>query len=263
MLELYYWEPNTFFLKPLIALQETRLEFTPHYFDALQFEQFSKGFPRTSETLHNVENEGPLLISAGTVMCGSFFLLEYIADSAGGDWLSSTDPYERYMMQEWAQVTGKMLGICVSLLGCVRYLAPVLREIGPERLSAKIGDKVPAERRKRWLELIDGSLDSELLDLIRQRLDKYIQQIEKRLAASPWLVGKRYSIADIDVFSLIWTLPGLAPDSVNEVKAPRMLEYIERIRQRPAVQSALSMSRCGRPQECFVPGIEPSRWLGL
>lgn len=76
-------------------------------------------------------------------------------------------------------------------------------------------------------------------------------------------MGDHYTIADIDVYSMLWTLPRLAPELVNAVDTPRILAYIDRILRRPAVQSALAMSRSGRPQECFVPGIEASRWLGL
>ncbi len=43
MLELYHWEPNTFFLKPLIALKEKQAAFTSRYFDPTRFEQFAPG----------------------------------------------------------------------------------------------------------------------------------------------------------------------------------------------------------------------------
>ena len=42
MLELFHWEPNTFFLKPLIALKEKDVEFASRYFDPTRFEQFAE-----------------------------------------------------------------------------------------------------------------------------------------------------------------------------------------------------------------------------
>ena len=45
MLELYHWEPNTFYLKPLIALKEKQAAFTSRYFDPTRFEQFAPAFP--------------------------------------------------------------------------------------------------------------------------------------------------------------------------------------------------------------------------
>jgi hypothetical protein len=38
------------------------------------------------------------------------------------------------------------------------------------------------------------------------------------------------------------------------------MEYLERIAARPAVKTALSLSRSGKPEQQFVPGVEPSRW---
>lgn len=263
MLELYYWEPNTFHLKPLIAFKEKQLEFTGHYYDPTRFEQFSPQFPSSIESTHNREYEGPMLINGNTIMCGSFFLLEFIAESASGPKLYSVDPYKRYQIQEWAQVTGTALGIGVSVLGCVKYLMPVLRAPNQELLSSTINRIEPVERRVRWQELLDGSLDDARLALIRHRLTIPVREIEARLGASAWLVGDHFSIADIDIFSMIWTLPDLAPELVNEKDSPRILDYIDRIKQRPAVKSAFSMSHSGHPQECFVPGIEASRWLGL
>jgi glutathione S-transferase len=263
MLELYYWEPNQFHLKPLIALREQQAEFTGRYFDPTRFEQFTGAFPRSAETRHNREYEGPVLVSGNTAMCGSFFLLEFIAESLPGPGLYPADPYVRYRIQETGQVIGTALGIGVSVLGCLRYLTPVLQAQDQQELRATLDLIEPVERRARWLELIDGSIDSARLALVHQRLRMALQQIEARLGESDWVVGDDYSIADIDVFSMIWTLPQLAPELVNSGDTPRILAYIDRMTHRPAVQSAFAMSRSGRPQECFVPGIEASRWLGL
>lgn len=263
MLELYYWEPNTFHLKPLIALREKQADFSGRYYDPIRFEQFSAQFPRAIESMHNQDYEGPLLVNDGMVMCGSFFLLEFIAEAIPGPELYATDPYERYQIQEWGKVVGTALGIGVSILGCVKYLAPVLGDLDQQLLRDSLDHIEPVERRRLWQELLDGSIDEVRLELVRHRLSKPIQQIEAQLDKSRWLAGDRYTIADIDVFSMIWTLPELAPELVNNNDTPHIQDYIERIRRRPAVQSALAMSRSGRPQECFVPGIEASRWLGL
>lgn len=263
MLELHYWEPNTFHLKPLIALKERQAEFTGHYFDPTRFEQFLSTFPRSTESIHNREYEGPVLVIGDTVMCGSFFLLEYIAESLPGTGLYPADPYKRYQIQECGQVIGTALGIGVSVLGCIKYLTPVLQAMDQQMLRSTLDRIEPVERRSRWEELINGGIDDARQALIRQRLHKTLQQIEARLGESAWMVGDSYSIADIEVFSMIWTLPQLTPDLVNDGDTPRILEYIDRIIHRPAVQSAFAMSRSGRPQESFIPGIEASRWLGL
>jgi len=263
ILDLYYCEPNTFHLKPLIMLKEMQVDFTDHYYDPVKFEQLAPEFPQSRESRHNQEREGPLLVCGDTVICGSFFMLEFIAEANGGTELYPTDPYSRYVIQEWGRVSGTALGIGVSALGCTRYLAPVLMKMDQNLLLARLDKIEPLERRARWLELIDGSLDSSRQDMLHSRLGRVLRQIEDRLSTSAWLTDKGYSIADIDTYSMIWTLPELTPDLVNGKKTPGIMDYLGRITSRPAVQSAFALSRSGRPQECFVPGIEPSRWLGL
>jgi len=262
-MELYYWEPNTFHLKPLILLKEIGVDFSGHYYDPIRFEQFDPEFPRSRESTHTMEREGPVLIYGNTVITGSFCMLEFIAEICRDMELYPTDAYIRYQIQEWGKATGTALGIVVSALGCTRYLAPLLMKMDQKSLCSKLDKIEPQERRTRWLELIDGSLDQPLLETLRRRLDGVLRHLETRLSKVPWLVDSGYSIADIDTFSMIWSLPFLEPELVNGKTTPHIMNYIDRITRRPAVEAAFAMSRTGRPQECFIPGIEPSRWLGL
>src|SRR5438477_6196630 len=80
-LQLYHWEPNTYFLKPLIALGEKGARFASRWFDPTQFEQFAPGFPRNTESDLQLEREGPVLVHGDTIISSSFFMLEYIADA--------------------------------------------------------------------------------------------------------------------------------------------------------------------------------------
>lgn len=91
MLELHHWEPNQFHLKPLIALREKQAEFTSRYFDPTRFEHFAATFPRSLETRHNREYEGPVLVSGQTALCGYFLLLELIAESLPGPGIYTAD----------------------------------------------------------------------------------------------------------------------------------------------------------------------------
>ena len=84
MLELYHWEPNTYYLKPLIALKEKQVAFNSRYFDATRFEQFRPGFPSNTESNLHLEREGPVLVHDDTIISSSFFMLEYIADAFPG-----------------------------------------------------------------------------------------------------------------------------------------------------------------------------------
>jgi len=87
MLELYHSEPNTFYLKPLIALHEKHASFQSRWFDSDKLEQFALGFSGDVEAHLHLEREGPLLLHDGTLISSSFFMLEYIAEAGPGDFI--------------------------------------------------------------------------------------------------------------------------------------------------------------------------------
>ena len=259
MLELYHWEPNGAFLKPLVALHEKGIEFTSRYFDPTAFAQFAPGFPGNVESGLNLEREGPILVHEGAVISGSFFMLEYIAETFPGVDLYPGGAYERYRARAWGQFLVQ-LGAGVSILGCAKYLAPVLKQRDQNELRAQLAHIQPQERREAWSAVIDGSWDDAYLAIVRRRLEFPVRRIEDALARSTWLAGPGYSVADIDAFAYLTTLPDLAPDVVNDKATPRIMEFLERMQARPAVKAALASSRTGRPHEAFVPGAESSRW---
>jgi len=255
-LELYHWEPNLYFLKPLIALEEKAARFTSRWFDPTQFEQFAPGFPHNTESELQLEREGPVLVHGDTVISSSFFMLEYIAEALPGVELCPGDAFAHYRARASAQFLGG-LGADVSVLGCIRYLAPVLKSRDPQVLKARLEAIQPQERRSAWMALIEGTHDEKL---VASRLQFPLSRVEQTLGSTPWLAGSAYSIADIDAFALLRALPSLTPNLVNGRTTPRIVDFLDRMHERPAVKKALALSRSGKPEEAFVPGAEPSRW---
>ncbi len=259
MLELYTSEPNTFFLKPLIALHEKQAAFELHWFDADQLEQFSPGFSGDVEAHLHLEREGPLLLHDGELISSSYFMLEYLAEILPGTPLLPVTPFDQYCARASAQFLGAHLGALVPVLGCAKYLAPRLAARRGE-LAATIDAIEPIERRAGFRALLDGTYTPEILATARERLKLPVARVEKTLARGPWLVGPDYSIADIDAFAMLRVIEDLAPEIVNGDATPNILNYVSRISARPAVRAALAISRSGKPEQHFVPGVEPSRW---
>lgn len=260
MLILHHWEPNTFFLKALIALKEKAAPFTSRHFDPTLFEQFAPGFPLNVESGLHLEREGPLLVHDGTIVSSSFFMLEYIAEALPGVDLNPGAALEHYRARAWGQFLGLALGPGVSALGCAKYLAPQLAARDVATVKAKIAAIEPQERRAAWSAVVDGSYDAQTLAAIREKLKFPVKRVEDALAQSPWLTGDNYSIADIDAFAMLCVLPDLAPDVVSPSATPRVTEFLARMRERRAVKEALALSKTGKPHAAFVPGAEPSRW---
>jgi glutathione S-transferase len=260
MLELYHFEPNTFFLKPLVALAEAEATFTSRYFDPTNFEQFAGGFPQNTESGLQLEREGPVLVADGVVLSSSFFVLEYIADAHPAAQLRPASAFDRYRAQAWGQFVALQIGPAVCALGCAKHLAPALKSRDQGKLQAQLSRIEPVERRAVWAAVIDGSRDEATLAAVRSRLGTSVKRVEDALGKSPWLAGPAYSIADIDAYAMLAPLPELTPDIVNEKATPGVMAFLARIRERAAIRKALSCSRTGKPGESFVPGAEPSRW---
>ncbi len=260
MIELYHWEPNIYYLKPLIALKEVRAPFASRYYDPTSFEQYSPSFPQNAESGLNLEREGPVLVDGVTVLSSSFFILEYIAEAFPAASLYPGDTYERYRARAWGQFIALQLAPVVCALGCAKYLAPSLKSRDAQQLKARIERLEPQERRAAWLAVLDGTCDDANLRTMSERLRMPVRRIEDALGRATWLAGSQYSIADIDAFAMLSPLPDLAPQLVSETAAPRIMQFLHRVRERPAVQQALALGRTAKPHEAFVPGAEPSRW---
>jgi glutathione S-transferase len=111
-----------------------------------------------------------------------------------------------------------------------------------------------------WRLALPDGYSPELIEDSRRKVALSITRIEDALGATGWLVGDAYSVADIDAFSICHALPTLVPEQVNAVVTPRLSEWLERIRSRPAVRTALAISRSGKPEQSFAPGPEHARW---
>jgi GST-like protein len=257
MLELYHWEPNALFLKPLVALEEKGVRFVSHWFDALGFEQHEAGFPSSVESRLTLEREGPVLVADGEVISSTFFMLEYIAEAVPGLALMPDGAYDRYRARAWGQFLGLSLGSSAIALGCARYLAAELARRDPVALRAHIDRIEPVERRAAWRAVVDGSQDESVL---HQRLSLPVSRLEAALGKGRWLAGPAYSIADIDAYALVDPLRELAPEVVGAAATPRLMDWLARIAERPAVRAARQRSRSGRPERAFVPGVEAARW---
>lgn len=260
MLELHHAEPNTFFLKPLIALHEKRVSFESRWFDATTLDSFAGSPCADVESGLHLEREGPLLVHGGLVISSSFFMLEYIAETFPDEPLMPENAFDCYRARASGQFLGANLGSLVPVLGCARYLAPQLAAMPRAQLETAMAKIEPIERRQGWLALLEGTYTPQILELARDRLKFPVARVEATLASSAWLAGPRYSIADIDAFAMLRVIPDLAPEVVNATVTPRISEYLERIAARPAVAAALAISRTGNPERHFVPGVEPSRW---
>ena len=261
MLELYHWEPNGSYLKPLIVLHEKGIPFRGRYVDVLAFEQYRPGFLESSrETQLNLEGEGPILFHEGLQITESLFITEYLEDAFPATPLRPAEPILHAKILAWGRFINEVFMPGVNTLGCHTYLAPQLKGRNLKALEPLIEQIPMAYLQEGWRRAFEDDYSEDLISDSQRKVALGVRRIEEALSASPWLVGPSYSLADIDAFAICNSLTALAPGLLNDSTAPRVMDWLRRIRARPAVAAALSVSRTGAPEQAFVPGPEHSRW---
>ncbi|MEX2524785.1 MAG: glutathione S-transferase family protein [Gammaproteobacteria bacterium] len=253
MLELYHWEPNAESAKAMICLKEKGIEFTSRYIDILELEQYTDEFLAV-----NSAGQVPVLVHDGNILTDSTLITEYIEEAFPEPVLAPRDARGWYETLCWGKYVEYNLDTSVSTLGWHVVMAPKMKQRDQGELGAAVENIPIAERKAAWQAAVSDSQNEEQLENSRRKIGLAINRIEETLSDSDWLMGNDYSIIDIDAFSLVCTLPRLVPDMVNKDKTPRIMDWLDRINNRPAVKETFAMRRV--EEDLYAPGPEHSRW---
>ena len=251
MIELYHFEPTSNSGEVLICLKEKGIDFVGHYVDVLAGEQFAPAF-----LARNGWGQVPVLVHDGRVLTETGFILQYLEEVFPSVSLTPSTAQGRYWVNVWIKYVNE-------------YMAPAAWKLGIAGTVAGLGDRrarileaverAPQERRQAWDKALHG-LDADELEIAKGLLPVRLERMEQALGAGEWLAGDHYSLADIAVFPTANALVALTPELIGASVTPRIWDWLEHMRARPAVQAALALARTPHPQAVFAPGPEGSRW---
>jgi glutathione S-transferase len=237
MLKLYHAEPLANSLKSLIALKEKGLEFESIYIDLHKFEQHEPWFVAI-----NPEGQVPVLDHDGAIITHTSVINEYLEDAfPGTPSLRPTDAPGKARMRYWNKFIDEHVLNHVSMHGWHRMVRIIARSIESgefERLLARI----PLyEQREKWRTARSGFSESDLANATR-KIEVAVDKAEQQLGKTPWLAGAMYTLADINFFSSCGiAVQRMFPEMNVEKRAPRLVEWIQRVSARPGVQAARAM----------------------
>ena len=242
MLELYHYEPSANSMKPMLCLKEKGLEFVSHYVDLHSFEQHSPDFVKV-----NPNGQVPALVHDGAVITESTVINEYVEDVFPQVRLRPENPVERAHMRIWSKFVDEYFCPALSMLGW-NLLVPGIVERLKKGEFDKLLERIPLkEQRDKWKTAATHSFTEEQLTDSRRKVAVSIERMEKILQKSPWLAGPTYSLADINTISMVSPVPRIVPEAMNQKIAPRTLDWLRRMNERPAVKAALAMARNPMP----------------
>jgi glutathione S-transferase len=248
-MQLYHWEPAGDSLKVMICLNEKGLEFRGNYVDILDFEQYKPGYLKLAPA-----GQVPVLVHNGTEINEPRLLLEYLEDAFPEPALAPTDAVGWYDVQEWIRYADAQLAAAVNLVGWHKVMLPSMTAAEQQSFNERLANVPVKEQQAGWAAVVrDAESTENKLENAQGKIREAVERMEKTLAASPWLVGNSYSIADINAFAWVHPLPALMPADINESKTPGIMKWLRKIAERPAVLQALATRRRDSGQNTFPP----------
>lgn len=237
MLELYHHGSSACAAKVRLALAEKRLEWTGHYVDILKGEQFDARFLQI-----NPKGVVPVLIHDGRVIRESTVICEYVEEVFPDHPIYPADAYERAQVRVWTKAVDEELHpACSAITYVVSHRHAILRNGAgsfDEFLRSGAGEGM-ASRERKWRWIQEGLAAPGAGEQIRL-YDGYLNRMEEALRDSRWLVGDRFTMADIALAPYLNRLDALSLDAMwRHGRYPRVEQWFGRVRARRSFTPAL------------------------
>jgi glutathione S-transferase len=237
MLKLYHAEPAANSLKALISFKEKALAFESVYVDLHKFEQHEPWFVAI-----NPEGQVPVLDHDGRIITHTTVIAEYLEDTfPETPSLRPADPLGKARMRYWNKFCDEHVMNYVSMHGWHRLVSLIARSIDAGEFE-KFMARIPLhEQGEKWRTARSGFGAADLANATR-KIEVAVDKVEQQLAMTPWLAGDMYSLADINFYAMCgMALDRLFPEMNVSKRAPRVVEWVNRVNARPGVKAALAM----------------------
>jgi len=234
---LYHHGSSACAAKVRFALAEKRLAWTSRYVDILRGEQFNLEYLAL-----NPKAVVPTLVHDGAVIVESTVICEYLDEAFAEHKIYPPTPLERARVRVWTKAVDEELHpACSAITYVVSHRHTILRSGGSgsfEEFVARGAGEGMAARLAKWQWIQQGLDAPGAADKIRL-YDAYLHKMEAALLESEWLVGSRFSMADIALAPYLYRLSSLAMEGLwQDGRLPRVEAWFERLRARPTFAPA-------------------------
>ncbi|UVO50650.1 glutathione S-transferase family protein [Sphingomonas sp. SUN019] len=242
MLTLYSFGPAANSLKPLLALYEKGLAFTPRFIDPRKFEHHEAWFKAI-----NPRGQVPALDHDGHIITESTVICEYLEDAfPDAPRLRPADPVAIAEMRVWTKWVDEYFCWCVSTIGWERMIGPMARAYSDAEFEEKVRQIPVVEQQVKWRSARAG-FPQATLDEEMRKVRFSVDRLEARLAKSEWLAGADYTLADVCNFAIANGMQHGFAEVVNTDATPHLVAWIERINARSAAQAMFAKSKSEMP----------------
>jgi glutathione S-transferase len=248
-LKYYHAEPLANSLKSMIPLKEKGLPYESVYVDLHKFEQHSDWFLAI-----NPEGQVPVLDHDGAIITHTTVINEYLEDVFPNEPLRPRDPVGAARMRYWNKFVDEHVMNHVSMHGWHRLVGVIARNIDEGTFEELLNHIPLPDQRKKWATARSGFSEADLANA-SDKIDYALAKVEKRLSETRWLAGDAYTLADINFFSHCGMMvERMFPEKNVAANCPRLVDWRERVTERPAVAEAL------KGEDRTAPGLRT--WSG-
>jgi glutathione S-transferase len=230
MLTLFHGWRSSASRRVRLCLAEKGLDFESKTVDLAKMEHHKPEFLKL-----NPNGVIPLLIlDDGRSLYESGTICEYLDETHPAPPLRPDDAYGRAMMRNWIRHVDERI-INLIIFNWAHSLAKTAQTWSDAELAEKLKSVPSKERREAWIRAARKPYTEEERGEARAKLVQMLDRMEDMLRGGAWLLGDRYTIADIAVVPFIKRIDEeIAPDEVTEARHPRVFAWWTAVQARPA-----------------------------
>jgi glutathione S-transferase len=180
-----------------------------------------------------------LILDDGRPLHESGTICEYLDEVYPDPPLRPADPYRRALMRNWIRHVDGLIGNLI-IFNWVHGMAQVAQKWSDAELAERLARVPSKERREAWLRTARKPYTEEERAEARDKLKTaLLDRMEDAIGPGGWLVGERYSLADIGAVPFVKRIDEeIAPDEMTRARHPKVAAWWAAIQARPAFAAA-------------------------
>jgi glutathione S-transferase len=180
----------------------------------------------------------PTLDHDGRILVESRIICEYLDEAFPRPPLMPLRPLDRYRARYWCKMYDDSFHLALFVLTFLSWMRNRYLDMAPDsRRQALPGTAEPVKREIAWL-LCEQGWQSDIATIALERLRTLVGNLDAALADTRWLVGERYSLADVDMLATVQRLDDLGLSSLWDEQAA-LAGWFERARSRSSFEQAI------------------------
>lgn len=179
----------------------------------------------------------PTLEHDGSVLVELRIICEYLDEAFPDEPLMPGHPVDRHKVRLWTKLFDDKLHLAVFALSFTCWMRARYLAVPTEKLASTLPGLADPVKRKISEALLKDGWDSEILRVALRQFQDLLKNMETRLGEARWLGGNHYSLADVDLLTIVQRLDDLGLGMMLDER-PCVAGWLDRARGRPSFTAA-------------------------